>query len=151
MVCQLASEAEAFDQLGDIDPATLGKRSSYDGVSIVEVVVLRTSHDLDARDVLDEIVDVIVPAVLTVGDDVHPGVVLVHERRLDGDLLDLGQSRLAQPATVVTGLEPPEPVRHRVRPHHRGPQQSRDLAEPSPAASSGFHFVVRPIVHLDLS
>ena len=71
--------------------------------------------DLDARHARQEVVDVVVAAQLAVGDDVDAGPLLVLERGLDGDLVDLVEVLAADAALVEVGLQSLQPLRHRVR------------------------------------
>ena len=46
-------------------------------------------RDLDAWDSCEEVVDIVVAAQFAIGDDVDTGALLVFERGLDGDFVDL--------------------------------------------------------------
>src|ERR1019366_8593351 len=98
MVGHLAGKVEGIDELSNIDLAAFRKRLSNNRLSIAEVVILRSAEKLYAGDLLHEVVDVVVPAVFTVRNDVDTDMVLVHQRGLDGNLFDLGQPRRAQPS-----------------------------------------------------
>src|SRR5262249_32368825 len=101
----------------------IGQRPRDRRVVVVVVVGLGPVRDVDAGDAGEQVVDVVVAAELPVGDDVEPGELLVLERGLDGDLVDLVEVLGADPALVVVGLEPLEPLGHRVGADDRGGEQ----------------------------
>ena len=69
--------------------AVLRDRLADVGVQVVVIVGLGGVWDLDAGDPRQKVVDVVVAAQLTVRDDVHPGPLLVLERCLNSDFVDL--------------------------------------------------------------
>src|SRR6185437_14648212 len=101
----------------------LGQRPGDLRVVVVEVVGLGPLGDVHPGDAGQEVVDVVVPAQLAVGDDVDAGQLLVLDRRLDRHLVDLGHVLGADPALVELGLQPLQPLRHRVGAHHGGREQ----------------------------
>ena len=125
---QLPGEAEVVGQGQARRPCAgfvgeLGQRMGDFGVVVVEVVGLGPLRDVHPGDPGQEVVHVVVPAQLAVGHDVDAGQLLVLDRRLDGHLVDLGHVLRADPALVVLGLQPLQPLRHGVRAHHGRRQQ----------------------------
>src|SRR5206468_6474529 len=70
--------------------------------------------DLHAGQPQRKIVDHVVPPQLPVGHDVDPGHLLILDRRLDGQVMDLVQVMAADPPLEVVVLDALEPPGHRV-------------------------------------
>jgi hypothetical protein len=78
--------------------------------------------DLHAWEPGREVVDHVVPAHLSVGDDVDARRLLVLDGRLDRRIMDLLEVMPGEAAVEVVVLGPLEPARHRVAPDDGGEQ-----------------------------
>src|SRR5712692_1459509 len=97
-----------------------GQLAAYRAVIEVVVELFRSAFDLHAGQPLEEVIDHIVAAELSVGNDVEAGHLLIFDGGLDGGVMDLVQIVPGDAAGKIFGLEPFEPARHGVAANYGG-------------------------------